>query len=653
LLSASLKNYIGCGGNSIYPAIYRERVENHNWIKEIKNFKIPEPKLEFIQNAIITVPDYISDEYSLGGVYHADGVHVASSHHLRRSKRFTEGTLEALPQKRLASVSKYFAGKYIYLGWYFNHYGHFLLESFSRAWPLLEISKWEGHRFIFHVHDANNIAQRRYLWFFEKLGIARDRILFITQDTVFEQLIIPTQQAVLARAISEKLITLYRKIALNAYQKKSGKNKIGQKIYISRRFLTGNKRRGVNEQCLEQYFEGKGYRIIHPQFMPFEEQINCFVHAKSVAGCEGTGLHNVLFSLNCKTMLLISHSGRIPDVITQQILNNAIGCKSIIYFQRVADMQGIATDSLSYWIDHAWHWKENKKKRSVFLRFKLIELAAKTYRQMMKNITPETIPLMLKFDKQETRVFLSLLAYMNNDQAILVEQIKNTLSLCLLYYLKSYVYRNDGKISESINMLRKAVELDTNSCEQEKSLLLCGILIKGSSFNQMYLKEARELCEKVIEADPENSEAWFNLSTIQLQENSYTDSRSSIEKALSINPYDTVYIRRLALVSSRCGDYKVAINAMIRIVEDKIIDTEDYLQLSWYYLMDQRPLEAEHIAKTILHNAPETVMAYAHLARSLFQQGRSDEAREIVERGLELDRSHSGLLGIKKQYCGA
>ena len=62
---------------------------------------------------------------------------MAIGQHLRRDKDFTldnPGTLLPVQSSAVTTLP----GRYLYLGWYFNHYGHFLLESLARCWALSE-----------------------------------------------------------------------------------------------------------------------------------------------------------------------------------------------------------------------------------------------------------------------------------------------------------------------------------------------------------------------------------------------------------------------------------------------------------------------------------------------------------------------------------
>lgn len=60
----------------------------------------------------------------------------------------------------------------------------------------------------------------------------------------------------------------------------------------------------MNEADCEQLFKNNGFRIICPEDIPMQEQINIFSRASHIAGPIGAGLHNVVFSRNRKLKVL-------------------------------------------------------------------------------------------------------------------------------------------------------------------------------------------------------------------------------------------------------------------------------------------------------------------------------------------------------------
>ncbi|POU75491.1 hypothetical protein C3387_12400 [Leclercia sp. LSNIH6] len=78
----------------------------------------------------------------------------------------------------------------------------------------------------------------------------------------------------------------------NLIQKERGKIQPFAKIYISRSFSS---RGPTNETSLEKELIRNGFIIIHPEFMPLEEQALIFNLAKIIISPHGAGLTNIIF----------------------------------------------------------------------------------------------------------------------------------------------------------------------------------------------------------------------------------------------------------------------------------------------------------------------------------------------------------------------
>lgn len=66
-----------------------------------------------------------------------------------------------------------------------------------------------------------------------------------------------------------------------------------KKVYFSYRNYTHFKQFG--EERLERYFGSKGYQVLYPEKMTFEEQLNVLINCDSFASTIGSCSHNILF----------------------------------------------------------------------------------------------------------------------------------------------------------------------------------------------------------------------------------------------------------------------------------------------------------------------------------------------------------------------
>ena len=77
-----------------------------------------------------------------------------------------------------------------------------------------------------------------------------------------------------------------------------------KKVYLSRRKWTpsGQHRVLINALELEQYYQDRGYRIVYPEQLSFDQKLNLVRNAVEVVGEKGSALHLSLFSNKIKKM---------------------------------------------------------------------------------------------------------------------------------------------------------------------------------------------------------------------------------------------------------------------------------------------------------------------------------------------------------------
>jgi Glycosyltransferase 61 len=93
-----------------------------------------------------------------------------------------------------------------------------------------------------------------------------------------------------------------------------------ERLFVSRRSITkklgGKYRALLNEDELVAAFEAKGYSIVEPELLPFEEQVRLFANAKVVVGLGGAAMFNAVFcrpgtkivSIESTNVFLLNHA---------------------------------------------------------------------------------------------------------------------------------------------------------------------------------------------------------------------------------------------------------------------------------------------------------------------------------------------------------
>ena len=187
----------------------------------------------------------------------------------------------------------------VYQSMYFDHWGHFLLESVSRLWahqanPELRAF---GNFFLPYWYDGEHPANvTAFLDGLSEVPLAFRRL---SAAAKIETCLIP-------RASFSELIQGYRghlaaihDVAARSLRARKPMRS-DQPVYLSRSRLTASdvKRRIDNEREFEEGLARHGFRIVHPELMSLAEQIVLFNQHQVFAGCWGSALHNILFALN-------------------------------------------------------------------------------------------------------------------------------------------------------------------------------------------------------------------------------------------------------------------------------------------------------------------------------------------------------------------
>ena len=205
----------------------------------------------------------------------------------------------------------------VYLGWLFNHFGHFLMQSLARTWFLSEVSP--SVRVVFHAPTRAKWQPANWmLRILEAFGVPSARILVLDAPTRLRRLIIP-EPLFEPRSVAhdhvvrahEAMARPYRAVA----QRIAGDaTPSEQPVYLSRRLLPPSNRTMVGEGELEEVLRENGFRIAHTQTMTFEDQVRLVNEHAHIFSNAGSAAHNVLFALHEPRLHLLTHGSQFsPD----------------------------------------------------------------------------------------------------------------------------------------------------------------------------------------------------------------------------------------------------------------------------------------------------------------------------------------------------
>jgi capsular polysaccharide biosynthesis protein len=233
----------------------------------------PNNKMRLLKNATIIPLEGTIDSFT-GGVYSSDGEFIKDS------------LLSRGRQAPYQKPNEYLHGTYIYGGYLFGHFGHFIWESLSR---LYAIKKCKENIPILYLspHYGTVLFQESI---FRRFGI-NNSIMVVDKPTGVDKLLYANDGSTLdpLNITDEQLNTL---ALIDPFTKKD-KHYV-QKLWLSRSKLLYGKI--VNEIDIEEQLVHSGWIVIYPENVRFSEQVKLISSAEYVAGFDGSQFYTCLFA---------------------------------------------------------------------------------------------------------------------------------------------------------------------------------------------------------------------------------------------------------------------------------------------------------------------------------------------------------------------
>ncbi|MEH3146011.1 MAG: glycosyltransferase family 61 protein [Methylobacterium frigidaeris] len=215
------------------------------------------------------------------------------------------------PDDLPASVPEAPEETYLFLGGAHMHYGHFVINTLPRFWPLLDRDAprppilcyapvaealWQPYRF------AVDILAR--------LGLAPRDIAAFDEPRLLRRVVVP------APALQEEVFAhpVYRDLCLAVGAGCYAPEEVdaeARPAYLAKTRLAGGVRRIDNEDEVVEVLERAGVEIVHPEAMSFAEQVRLFATRRVVLGSVGSALHTAIFAPPGRRVIGLSHAARI------------------------------------------------------------------------------------------------------------------------------------------------------------------------------------------------------------------------------------------------------------------------------------------------------------------------------------------------------
>jgi capsular polysaccharide biosynthesis protein len=209
------------------------------------------------------------------------------------------------------------SGRALYCGHMFPMFGHIILESLARLWPVRKFGV-TFDMYVFHPWEDltldQMIGQDTIVSCFEALGIPIERVHLVSGSGEWlSDCLIPQQLFEInhrAHALFNSLLTSVISSITNPLPREERGS--GNRVYLTRLY---QHRRAENEERIEAIFRRFGFHVIAPERLSFQQQVALAADAAIIAGCDGSAMHLAAFSRDA-TIISVDH--RI--VVNQYIL---------------------------------------------------------------------------------------------------------------------------------------------------------------------------------------------------------------------------------------------------------------------------------------------------------------------------------------------
>ncbi|TNC10205.1 glycosyltransferase family 61 protein [Methylobacterium terricola] len=219
---------------------------------------------------------------------------------------------------------------YLFLGGAHLHYGHFLVTTLPRFWPLLQGRPAAPILCYAPTHEALWQPYRFAVDILGHLGVGVRDIHAFEAPRRLRRVIVP-EPAFREEAFA---YTVFRDLCLRIGAGCYDPGEVDaddRPAYLAKTRLPVGVRRFANEEAVTEILAREGVEILHPEAMSFSDQVRLFARRRVVAGSLGSALHTALFAPPGRRVAALSPS---PQVNPTFLLVDALCGNTVAYLHQ-------------------------------------------------------------------------------------------------------------------------------------------------------------------------------------------------------------------------------------------------------------------------------------------------------------------------------
>jgi len=239
----------------------------------------------------------------------------------------------------------------IYLGYFFRHWGHFLMDCTTRMWILLD-ERYKDYKIVFPNHPAH-VCDGNYTRFLELIGVTKERIIPVEVPMQFKEVIIPTEARYQpGNSHLDEWYRIFDRVVDNASYKVDD---VPKRVYFSRAHLS-KKEFGLEE--IEHNYRLNGYDVLYPEELSLDEQIGIFRCADEIVSENSSICMNVVFAKPGLKWTVINKYSVAHDNFTELRYRKNLDITYVDAFNPKLDIYGQKIGSLPYLISFNRNMKQ-------------------------------------------------------------------------------------------------------------------------------------------------------------------------------------------------------------------------------------------------------------------------------------------------------
>ena len=241
------------------------------------------------------------------GLFKEDRTVIAEAVDVRLPERLVSGPEPEFPGEDLGEVDEVnFA---LYLGFINVHYGHFIINSLPRFWPLLDRRALGDPLLLCHTRGTR-ADWERYPFIgamLGGLGLTLDELKAPLRATRIRRLLV-AEASLCEQSHAYPIFGALGEAVGRGCWNDADKDGESRPLYLSKTKLASGIGRLAQESMIEDMLAGAGIDVAHPETMTFPEQVATMARRRTILATTGSSLHTSIFSAPNRRIIGVSLS---------------------------------------------------------------------------------------------------------------------------------------------------------------------------------------------------------------------------------------------------------------------------------------------------------------------------------------------------------